>query len=158
MGVTDMKDNIIKIYKMIEWNSSPDVQIRGIEMANKISDLSYFIQPMNPDFNKSIWENCAEIVVNKTDEELAIYLNSLFEWLQDINWPGAFVIFERLKKFSPQLLIEPFRICISRAESNKDNEWIDYLSGIIENNEVYILLSLTQQNFLKKHYENFWGI
>ena len=38
------------------------------------------------------WKNCAIVLSEKSDEELAPYLDDLLRWLQDINWEGGTVI------------------------------------------------------------------
>ena len=40
-----------------------------------------FIQPLTPRHNKNVWENCAAIIAEKSDEELETYLTELLEWL-----------------------------------------------------------------------------
>lgn len=43
-----------------------------------------------------MWNNCAKILSDKSDEELSPYLPELFRWLKDLNWPGAICIYDRL--------------------------------------------------------------
>ncbi|MGO5549106.1 DUF5071 domain-containing protein [Wansuia hejianensis] len=37
---------------------------------------------------------------DRSDKQLETYLDKILEWLQDINWPGAFWISERLENFT----------------------------------------------------------
>ena len=118
--------------------------------------MSLLIQPPAP---PSVWEYCAEILSEKSDVELEPYLDKLLEWLQDINWPGAFTIANRLKIFSGEKLKQSLENAI--AESNKmPNEerlrWIDYLSELLDNKELICNLSEEVLILLKKHYRN-WG-
>ncbi|MBQ9119946.1 MAG: DivIVA domain-containing protein, partial [Lachnospiraceae bacterium] len=46
----------------------------------------------------------ALILAEKSDEELSPHLIQLMEWLQDLNWPGAVCIQDRLKAFSKNRL------------------------------------------------------
>ena len=62
--------------------------------------------------------------VLKSDEELKPYLYLLFEWLQDLNWPGAYVIFERLLKMPYALLESELNYCKKRAEKENDELWL----------------------------------
>ena len=48
---------------------------------------------------KNLWDNCARILYTKSDDELRPYLSKLPEWIQDLNWPGAMTILERLQQF-----------------------------------------------------------
>lgn len=87
-----MSMGIDQIFEMLSWNNEEKIQEQGIEEAEKIKHLSVLIQPME---SKSIWENCAKVLASKSDQELESYLIPLFEWLQDMNWPGADVIYKR---------------------------------------------------------------
>lgn len=83
-----------KLYKMLSWNNTKEIQNKGIEEAKKVKDISIFMQPEG---DKSIWENCAKVIVSKENEELRKYLKDLFNWISDLNWPGALIILEKLK-------------------------------------------------------------
>ena len=97
MGSDYMDNNELEcILKMLDWNSSKEIQKKGRKKAEKIKDLNMFIQPVDKKYNKNVWENCAIILQNKSDEELSPYLERILEWLQDINWPGAELILERM--------------------------------------------------------------
>ena len=148
--------DIEEIYKMLNWENPPSIRLEGARLAREIHDLSLLIQPPAP---PSVWEYCAEILSEKSDVALEPYLDKLLEWLQDINWPGAFTIANRLKIFSGEKLKQSLENAI--AESNKmPNEerlrWIDYLSELLDNKELICNLSEEVLILLKKHYRN-WG-
>lgn len=92
-----MKCNIDDIFGYLSWNNAPEVQSMGIEMAKKIKFLSVLIMPIE---DKSVWENCAKILASKSDDELDRYFIKLFEWIKDMNWPGADIIYRRLSLVS----------------------------------------------------------
>lgn len=98
----------IDIYRMLDENRSLEIQEQGIEVAIKMKEIDKFILPISPEYSKNVWLNCAKILDEKTDQELSPYLPELLEWLQDLNWPGTFIIIERLKRFDGQLLLKPF--------------------------------------------------
>ncbi|MHC1695128.1 MAG: DUF5071 domain-containing protein [Eubacteriales bacterium] len=81
---------------MLDWNNNEANQKKGIQIAKLIKDLNVFLQPLTDNFNKNVWDNCAIILCEKTDDELEPYLIPLLEWLQDLNWPGALLILRRL--------------------------------------------------------------
>ena len=91
-----------QIMKLLDWNSSIEDQQIGIEFARKVSDLSCFLQ--HPSYSKSTWDNCAIVLSNRSDSELAPYLSQLLEWLQDLNWTGSITILKRLQSFSADIL------------------------------------------------------
>ena len=117
-------NNIDYIMDLLDWNNSTEVQAKGIELAKKVKNINVFLQPCNRKHNKNVWENCAKVLSTKTDEELTPYLIELFEWLQDLNWPGAFCIMERLKKYGDNSSFSfSFDICIKCAKALKDDAW-----------------------------------
>ena len=149
--------DINKIYEMLSSKNSYVVQLEGIKLARKVDDLSLFIQPPA---DPSVWEQCAKILFEKSDDELEPYLDRLLEWLQDLNWPGALTIVERLKIFSGEKLKKPFENAIIESNNMYGNEglmWQDYLSELLDNNELISILPKEVLDLLKKHYHN-WGI
>lgn len=84
-----MQESIDNIFEYLSCSNTPEKQQYGIELASEINNLSVLIMPIE---SKSVWENCAKVIVSKTDEELQLYYIKLFEWLQDMNWPGAELI------------------------------------------------------------------
>ena len=73
-----------------------------------MKSINVFLQPTDKYHNQNVWENCAAILAKRSDEELSYYLVELLEWLQDLNWPGALVILDRLKAFSGEKLKKLF--------------------------------------------------
>ena len=73
--------------------------------------------------SKSIWENCAKVLISKEDQELNLYLISMFQWLQDMNWPGAELIYERLKRMPMHYIKTAYTICLSKADYTGDVTW-----------------------------------
>ena len=148
--------DINKIYEMLNWRNSPAVQLEGIRLVREINDLSLLIQPPA---DPSVWEHCAKVLCEKSDAELEPYLDGLLEWLQDLNWPGAMTIVERLKTFSGEKLKKPLENAIIKSNKMSDNEglmWQDYLSELLDNSVLVSNLSEEMLTLLKKHYHN-WG-
>lgn len=136
MGRRKIMGNIKHIYKMLNWKNPSKIQLEGIRLAKQIDDLSLLIcPPAEP----SVWEHCADILCDKSDDVLEPYINSLLEWLQDLNWPGALAILNRLKAFSGKKLKMPFLKCVERADElyKKDGTmWIVYLSELLDNEDL----------------------
>ena len=90
-------------------------------MASNIKNLSVLVMPIE---NKSIWENCAKVLISKSDEELELYFFDLLEWLQDMNWLGAFCILNSLQKYSDNNSIcNAINVCIEKAKKCRDEVW-----------------------------------
>ena len=115
-----MDVSIDKIFEYLSWNNSTEIQERGIALASNIKNLSVLIQPIE---NKAIWENCAKVLVSKSDEQLSLYLFALFEWLQDMNWPGADLIFDRLLYLSTEDFIPVYKHSLTVAKQTQDYAW-----------------------------------
>lgn len=145
-----------QIYQMLDYKNSIDIQEKGKQLARKITDLSLLI---TPPASPSVWEQCAIILSEKSDDELVPYLTSILQWLYDLNWPGALTILNRLKKFSGKQLKKSFIDSVVRAINSHDEEdmmWLDYLSELLDNKELKKELPEEILNILEKHY-NHWG-
>ena len=117
---------------LIDWNNSEDNQAKGIELAHEVKCISIFLQPVEKHYNKNVWDNCAKILSEKSDQELSTYLIPLMRWLQDMNWPGAFCILDRLRKYEKDLLFElALDTCIKDAKALEDAVWESNLHDIL---------------------------
>lgn len=151
--------DINEIYRMLNWQSRFGDQLQGIKLARDLDDLSLLILPCANGESKAVWENCARALYEISDDRLEKYLPSLLEWLQDLNWPGALIILDRLKNFSGKKLKEPFLDRFQYAENFNNEEgqiWLDYLSELLDNEELKAELPKPIIEVLQKHYKN-WG-
>lgn len=120
--------NIDEIMDMLDWNNPPEVQEKGRLLAGKVKCFNVFLQPGHSKYKKNVWDNCAMILAEKTDAELRPYVRELFEWLADLNWPGAFCIWDRLKQYEDQEWLNSILLsCIDEAKALKDSEWLSNL-------------------------------
>ena len=115
--------NIDYIMELIDWNNSIEEIALGIRLARDVKCINAFLQPGSP-YGKNVWDNCAKILSERTNEELAPYLIELMEWLQDMNWPGAFCILDRLKKMTGDSLFEYlYNSSLKYAKVLEDDVW-----------------------------------
>ena len=151
-----MAVDIETLYEMLDERKPIEVQEEAIREARKIKSLSVLMQPVE---YKLSWENCAKVICEKTDEELNHYTYEMLEWLQDLNWPGAFLIMERLEKMDPQLLVYDAIYKVKQALLLKDNEWLIYMSYLLKNKKFYDALSEEKkyQKIMRRYYESYWG-
>ena len=151
-----MTVDIDTLFEMMDEGQPVEVQEEALREARKIKSLSVFMQPIEYGWS---WENCAKVICEKTDEELNSYKYEMLEWLQDLNWPGAFLIMERLEKMDPQLLVYDVIYKVKQALLLKDNEWLGWMSYLIKNKKFYDALSEEKeyQKILKRYYEEYWG-
>ena len=131
--------NIDEIYELFTWDVSCsdeeyDARVeRGIAEARKLRNIYPFVQPIVAGRNsKSVWEPCAIVIALKADEELDDYIYRLLEWLQDMNWPGAEIIFERLSQIPYAKIQDYVEFSIHRAKREQDEIWLDTLEALKE--------------------------
>ena len=129
---------VTEILNMLDWHMPPETQSKGLSLAKSIDSIVPFIQPQTPNHNKNVWENCASIIVEKSDEALMPHLISLLEWLQDMNWPGAFCILNRLGEYSDtDSIVNAISICLAKAKNSKDDVWAHNLLKLRQKFSVY---------------------
>ena len=154
-------DTIKQVMDMIDWSQPSEIQAKGRAIAERFDSIIPFLQPTSLEHNKNVWENCALIIERKSDEELIPFLPNLFEWLQDLNWPGAVTILDRLKVFSGEKLKSHFLKYwdyVINLNVQERLPLLDYLSELLDNFELRVLLPSTIVEVLQKHYHNwcFW--
>ncbi len=144
-----------EIMDLICWNSSEADQALGIELGSKLESFHAFLQPAWPGHNKDVWENCAIILSKKTDEELLPYLPELLEWIEDLNWPGAAIILNRLFQFNGDMLVAEFsKVANSLIQDEEENEeWIHNLSILLENPRLSRALDGRMFQYMVKQYD-----
>lgn len=125
--------NIDYILSLLDWNNPDEEQEKGVKLAKDIKCISAFIQPGHP-YGKNIWYNCAKILAERDDKELEPHLIELLEWLQDMNWPGAFCILDRLQKYEDiDSLNKSLMICLRKAKMLNDETWECNLNMLLQN-------------------------
>ena len=116
--------NIDYIMDLLDWNNSIEKQEQGVKLAKEVKCINVFLQPGSHYYGKNVWDNCAKILSARSNEELSPYLIELMEWLQDMNWPGAFCILNRLKEMvNEQLFKRSYTICLKCAKALDDEVW-----------------------------------
>lgn len=115
------------LLRQMDWNQPEKIQQMAVERAKVDSELAFWIQP---GYFKITWENCAEVVSCHTDEELVPYLMQLLEWLQDLNWPGAVRIQQRLRQMKSELLRPSLKEAMRKAEMQGEEQWLEWLTEL----------------------------
>ncbi len=125
---------IEEMYDLLDENNSEEKQKKGFEYARSIKDLEVFVQPCFGNRGKMIWKNCALILSEKSDEELEPYLIELMEWLQDLNWPGAIIMMNRLRKYEKNnIFMSSLSYCMNCIEKTNDEIWEENLKDMVNN-------------------------
>ena len=127
--------NIDEIMDMLDCNNSMETQEKGIELAKNVKCINVFILPEHLECSKNVWENCAKILANRTDKELQPYLIDILLWIEDMNWPGAIIIDDRLKKFHDMKMLSfAIKECVKRASATDNHIWLENLSELMNDN------------------------
>lgn len=109
-----MKYSIDEIMEMLVYRAEADdikVHEQGIRAAAEVKNLMCFMQPMYEKPVYTTWDDCAEIVSARSDEELRPYIIDMLRWIRDLNKPGALTILDRLAKYKDKKHLEE---CVMR--------------------------------------------
>lgn len=123
------------LYRLLDYNNSIANQQKGIAEAMEYYTLHYFLHPSKSlcgfSNNKDVWKNCAIVVSAQTDEKLEIYLLELFDWLKNMNDPGAEIIMERLKKYKRNsIFLLALGLRLNKAKKLEDKMWEENLEKL----------------------------
>ena len=66
------------VMELMDWNNSIEDQKKGVELARNIKCLNAFLQPGAP-YGKSVWENCAKVLAERTNKELVSCLHGMLD-------------------------------------------------------------------------------
>ncbi len=121
--------SIDQIFWMLSWDRDDKTQQEGIQEAQQTKYLSVFFRPIpiQPMECKAVWENCAKVIASKSDETLERYVLEMFEWLQDMNHPGAEVIYNRLLEMPLERITYSFQVSLKKSQALNDESWIHWL-------------------------------
>ena len=145
--------DIDRILYLIDWNRNPDEQQRGISLVRQVNCIKAFFQPVGPGFGKSVWENCATIICERSDEDLIPYIPDMILWLEDLNWPGAEQIQQRLIAFQDVFLLATFLDHdVPDLEKLGKTSWLMFLSDLLNNQKLSQTLKSSTREILAKYY------
>lgn len=129
-----MSVGIDELFDMLSWNSDEETQKKGIELAKSVKCISVFFQPSGLEHGKDVWENCAKVLASHTDETLKCYSHELLVWLTDMNWPGAYTIFNRLLDFKDvEFLSLLITRCVKEALACDNQFWLGNIAALLDN-------------------------
>lgn len=143
------------IMNMLDCNNNIEIQEKGIDLAKEVKCIKVFIFPKHEGCYKNVWENCAKILSNKSDEIIYPYIRDMLEWIKDDNIPGATIILERLKKMSAPKWISNYIIDdVKIAKARSDYKWLMNLSKLLDSGSIRQNLSIETIDILKKYQHN----
>lgn len=121
---------IIELIHDLNWNNDEATQILAIEKLVHINDedLALLVQPLD---NKAYWENSAVVLSKIGYPRIRNIIPDLLEWISDLNWPGAKIIFELLLSVENATLIGEIKNALRLAKSQNDYIWIATIKELI---------------------------
>lgn len=145
------------LLRQLDWNLPESIQTEAIDKILHLEDFDskLLIQPLDLHH----WQNAAKILNAMGFNKVKHLTNELLYWVQDVNWPGAFIVLDLLKTFPNEYLLPYLENVIAEAIQTRDDPWLDYLSiftygGKISKEE------FTNKAFfdILKSHENQWDI
>lgn len=144
--------DIDKIMYLIDWNRSLTEQQEGISLARKVVCIKAFFQPIGPGYSKSVWENCATIICERPDEELFPYITDMILWIEDLNWPGAEQIQQRLAAFQDvSRLALTLNSFVPSLEKLKKTSWLIFISELLKNQKLSQTINSNTKDILNQY-------
>ena len=98
-------------------------------ITNKIkkeANIKYNMFILPPE-GKEYWENCAKIIIQLDDKTIIPLIPKMLEYFQDLNWPGAMEIFNRINEIENPFIETYILQCIEKAYLERDYIWIEFL-------------------------------
>lgn len=142
------------IYLLLSWNTPVKIRkkIVSLMICSDNYDLNRLIQPIRlfKRSSKKCWESCAYILSEKNITEMSdSIIDKLFIWLQDMNWPGAEIIFSYLVSAAPEKWILNYERAVERAVNDNDNDWLYSLC------KIFLLLDIPKEIFTDEKIFNY---
>lgn len=110
---------------------------------NKNYNNQYFANPF--DFmHKDYWEYAAKVIIKRGYLEVENVIPELFVWLQDINWPGSYDIFQFLCSIPKDAILKYFEDTVKEAIRLSDEIWLFQLQRLMYH------FKLTENDFKDK--------
>lgn len=144
--------DIDRIMYLIDWKRSPAEQQEGISLAREVVCIKAFFRPRSFEYSKSVWDNCATIICERSDKELTPYIMDMILWLEDLNWPGAEQIQQRLIAFQDvSMLTLILNSVVPALEKLGKISWLFFLSDLLSNQKLSQAIKNSTKEILIKY-------
>lgn len=143
--------DIDRIMYLIDWKRSPAEQQEGISLAREVVCINAFFQPISSEYSKSVWDNCAAIICERSDKELLPYITDMLLWIEDLNWPGAEQIQQRLIAFQDiSRLASVLDSLVPDLERLEKTSWLTFISDLLSNKKLSQTINNSTKEILTK--------
>lgn len=120
--------------------------ISDLELTEEQREKNIKILAKDTDYNnklfikagikKEAWENLAKVLLYRGYPMIADVVPEMFEWLQDMNWPGAKEISYALSLLPKDILIKELESATLLAKKDNDIGWLYWLREFMEENNL----------------------
>ena len=132
--------NIDAILRLLDWKQSEENQIKGLRMAKEVQCIKAFFRPITQWASKGLWDNCALVIAERSDTELKPYAQEMLLWLEDMNWPGAEIIQQRLLRMEDDDTIKDIAAHIDDRVSAfvalQKTDWLWPIAQLLTNRKI----------------------
>ena len=113
------------------WNP-PQVQQAAIEAIDAAvsRDAGILAEVVHMSQDKYEWSTRAKIVCMQSDKALERYVPRMLEWLKDMNWPGAELMYERLEGLEEGYVDRDIENAMKWAQEDGRRMWLRALWGL----------------------------
>lgn len=100
------------LLRQLDWNLPESIQTEAIDKILHLEDFDpkLLIQPLDLHH----WQNAAKILNAMGFNKVKHLTNELLYWVQDVNWPGAFIVLDLLKTFPNEYLLPYLKMLLQR--------------------------------------------
>lgn len=112
------KEEVFKLISDLSWDNSEEMQFQSIDKLKYIEDdyIKYLILPDN----YKCWENASKVLLEIGFPRLNSYIDRLFNWFEDCNWPGCMNILSLLCRVEFKVLLPHIITYLKQSIINKD--------------------------------------
>ena len=142
-----MAIGIDELFEMLDCNNDEETQKIGIEEGIKVKNWLIFVRPIE---NKNIWENCAKIIIQNSDEQTVIY--TMLDWLQNSKWSGYNIIYKKIKSMPLNLIKNAYVYKIKEAKKQNNQLWLKNLSNLSKDKNLYEILTDKEKRIVNKFF------
>jgi hypothetical protein len=87
-------------------------------------------------YDKECWHSFAEIICKTGYPKNEKAIPALFEWLQDLNWPGALDVWNFLLSLDTPVFVHYCEEAIENAQRDDDTIWLENISMLVNKKEL----------------------
>lgn len=120
---------ICELIRSLHRAEDPENRERAIATLSESDeyDLRFLILPWYLG-DKDYWDNIAIVIQRRGPKRVKSILPYIFEWIKNLNWPGAAKMADFLTSFPvDEAFMEAYEGAIEKAAQTRDISWLEYL-------------------------------